>query len=69
MKKTFVLNLANENADFLKKLAKVNMRSVSAQLSILANDLLEKERKKVKDDDVQKEQNFTKIKGGENENY
>ena len=69
MKKTFVLDLANENADFLKKLAKVNMRSVSAQLSILANDLLEKERKKVKDDDVQKEQNFTKIKGGENENY
>jgi len=46
--------LANENVDFLKKLAKVNMRSVSAQLSILLNDLLEKERKKVKDD--QKEQ-------------
>ena len=60
MKKTFVLDLANENVDFLKKLAKVNMRSVSAQLSILLNDLLEKERKKVKDDDVQKEQ---QIKG------
>jgi len=56
MKKTFTLDLANENVDFLKKLAKVNMRSVSAQLSILLNDLLEKERKKVKDDDVQKEQ-------------
>ena len=69
MKKTFVLDLANENVDFLKKLAKVNMRSVSAQLSILLNDALEKERKKVKDNDVQKEQNFTKIKGGENENY
>ena len=54
MKKTFTLDLANENVDFLKKLAKVNMRSVSAQLSILLNDLLEKERKKVKDD--QKEQ-------------
>ena len=59
MKKTFVLDLASENLDFLKKLAKVNMRSVSAQLSILANDLLEKERKKVKGDDVQKELNFT----------
>jgi len=59
MKKTFVLDLATENLDFLKKLAKVNMRSVSAQLSILANDLLEKERKKVKGDDVQKELNFT----------
>ena len=69
MKKTFVLDLATENVDFLKKLAKVNMRSVSAQLSILLNDALEKERKKVKDNDVQKEQNFTKIKGGENENY
>ena len=57
MKKTFVLDVSNENADFLKKLAKVNMRSVSAQLSILVNDLLEKERKKVKGDDVQKEQN------------
>ncbi len=56
MKKTFTLDLANENVDFLKKLAKVNMRSVSAQLSFLLNDLLEKERKKVKDDDVQKEQ-------------
>ena len=54
MKKTFTLDLANENVDFLKKLAKVNMRSVSAQLSFLLNDLLEKERKKVKDD--QKEQ-------------
>jgi len=54
MKKTFVLDLANENVDFLKKLAKENWRSVSAQLSILANDVLEKERKKVKDD--QKEQ-------------
>ena len=60
MKKTFVLDLATENVDFLKKLAKVNMRSVSAQLSILANDVLEKERKKVKDNDVQKEQ---QIKG------
>jgi len=57
MRKTFVLDLATENLDFLKKLAKMNMRSVSAQLSILANDLLEKERKKVKGDDVQKEQN------------
>ena len=57
MKKTFVLDVSNENVDFLKKLAKVNMRSVSAQLSILLNDLLEKERKKVKGDDVQKEQN------------
>ena len=56
MKKTFVLDVSNENVDFLKKLAKVNMRSVSAQLSILVNDLLEKERKKVKGDDVQKEQ-------------
>ena len=60
MKKTFVLDLATENLDFLKKLAKVNMRSVSAQLSILLNEWLEKERKKVKGDDVQKEQsNFT----------
>ncbi len=57
MKKTFVLDLATENLDFLKKLAKVNMRSVSAQLSILLNEWLEKERKKVKGDDVQKEQN------------
>jgi len=57
MKKTFVLDLANENVDFLKKLAKVNMRSVSAQLSIMLNEWLEKERKKVKGDDVQKEHN------------
>jgi len=57
MKKTFTLDLATENVAFLKKLAKVNMRSVSAQLSFLINEWLEKERKKVNGDDVQKEQN------------
>ncbi|HOM05280.1 MAG TPA: hypothetical protein PLU67_07290 [Candidatus Kapabacteria bacterium] len=60
MKKTFGMDLTTENLDFLIKLAKENWRSVSAQLSVLLNDVLEKERKKVKDHDVQKEQ---QIKG------